>query len=209
MFYNHGYALFDRCVQQLCIGIMTKVASPTTITPKTITLALGGARSGKTDYAERHALSLAEDGRIAVYVATGQAFDEEMAARIKRHQHLRSDRFQTVEEPLDLVQTLASFDENHIVLIDSIGVWITNHMIAEHNLDTVIDQTLSALAETKASVVLVSDEVGMGIVPEGAMSRAFRDHIGMMNQRVGQIADTVAFLVAGLPMMIKSNGQNK
>ena len=76
-------------------------------------------------------------------------------------------------------------------------------MMAEHDLEEVIDKTIKALIASKASVVLVSDEIGMGIVPEGAMSRAFRDHIGMMNQRVAETADKVAFLVAGLPMMIK------
>lgn len=176
----------------------------TSLSSKTITLALGGARSGKTAFAEDHALNLVSDGMTAVYVATAQAFDEEMSGRIRRHQNLRSDRFVTIEEPLDLIKILNTYDETHVLLIDSIGVWITNHMMAEHDLNTVINATVSALIETKAGVVLVSDEVGMGIVPEGAMSRAFRDHIGMMNQHVGQIADTVAFLVAGLPMMIKS-----
>ena len=172
---------------------------------KTVTLALGGARSGKTAYAEAFALDLSRDGRTPVYVATGQAFDDEMKARITRHQDLRSDQFTTCEEPLDLVSILKQHDENDILLIDSIGVWITNHMIADHDLDDIINQTIEALLNTKASVVFVSDEVGMGIVPEGAMSRAFRDHIGMMNQRVAEIADTVAFLVAGQPLMIKNN----
>ena len=179
------------------------MASP--IRSKTITLALGGARSGKTAFAENHALALACDGRTAIYIATAQAFDDEMADRIARHQALRSDRFETVEEPLDLITALGRYDAESVLLIDSIGVWITNHMMADHDLDTVIDDTITALINTRASVVLVSDEVGMGIVPEGAMSRAFRDHIGMMNQRVGQIADTVAFLVAGIPMMMKSS----
>lgn len=170
---------------------------------KTIMLALGGARSGKTAYAEAEALALAQAGKKAVYVATGQAFDDEMRARIDRHRELRSDRFATMEEPLDLVQVLTSAAADEVLLIDSIGVWITNHMMAEHDLEEVIDKTIKALIASKASVVLVSDEIGMGIVPEGAMSRAFRDHIGMMNQRVAETADKVAFLVAGLPMMIK------
>ena len=171
---------------------------------KTITLALGGARSGKTAYAEDHALGLAADERNPVYVATGQAFDDEMKARIDRHQKLRSERFETVEEPLDLAGVMARYGANDVLLIDSIGVWITNHMMAEHDLNDVIEKMITALKETEASVVLVSDEIGMGIVPEGAMSRAFRDHIGMTNQRVAEIADKVAFLVAGLPMMLKS-----
>ncbi len=180
---------------------------------KTITLALGGARSGKTSYAETTALNLAAEknkdvnnnGKKAIYVATGQAFDDEMAARIARHRDIRADRFITIEEPLDLAAVLARHGAGDVLLIDSIGTWLTNHMIAESNMEDVINGLISALTATTATVVLVSDEVGMGIVPEGAMSRAFRDHIGMTNQRVGMIADTVAFLVAGLPMMVKNN----
>jgi adenosylcobinamide kinase/adenosylcobinamide-phosphate guanylyltransferase len=171
---------------------------------KTITLVLGGVRSGKTDYAENHALSLTVDGRSAIYIATGQASDDEMQARIDRHRDLRSNRFTTIEESLNLAHVLENYDKNHILLVDSIGAWITNHMMAEHDLDNIINRTIAALEKTNASVVLVSDEVGMGIVPAEALSRDFRDHIGMMNQRVGQIADSVAFLVAGLPMMIKT-----
>ena len=173
---------------------------------KHICLALGGARSGKSDYAESTALSLAEDhGQSAVYVATGQAFDDEMKARIKRHLDRRDDRFATIEEPLDLVSVLKNHNSNHVLLIDSIGVWITNLMINELDVDQIMAETLAAIKETEASVVLVSDEIGMGIVPEGAMSRAFRDHIGLMNQNVASLADRVAFLVAGLPMIIKSD----
>jgi adenosylcobinamide kinase/adenosylcobinamide-phosphate guanylyltransferase len=171
---------------------------------KTITLVLGGARSGKTEYAENHALSLIAGGRSAVYVAAGQAIDDEMRVRIARHRDLRSNQFTTIEESLNLVHVLENHDENHVLLVDSIGAWITNHMIAEHDLDNIINCTITALEKTTATVVVVSDEVGMGIVPAEALSRDFRDHIGMMNQRVGQIADSVAFLVAGLPMMIKT-----
>jgi adenosylcobinamide kinase/adenosylcobinamide-phosphate guanylyltransferase len=172
---------------------------------KTIILILGGARSGKTQHAENQTLTLAADNRDAVYVATGQAIDDEMKARIGRHRNLRSEKFTTIEEPLNIAHVIGAHGKNDIVLIDSIGTWITNHMMADHDLDEVIDTTIAALEKTKASVVLVSDEVGLGIVPEEPLSRSFRDHIGMVNQRVGQIADTVALMVAGLPLMIKTD----
>ena len=172
---------------------------------KHICLALGGARSGKSDYAETTALSLANThGQSAVYIATGQAFDDEMKARINRHLDRRDPLFSTLEEPLDLVSVLNNHDHRHVLLIDSIGVWITNLMINEQEVTTVMAETLEALKTTSASVVLVSDEIGMGIVPENAMSRAFRDHIGLMNQDVASLADKVAFMVAGLPMIMKS-----
>ena len=192
------YKIFKQRITEAGFKVMTLLSK------KTIMLVLGGARSGKTAYAEERVLAFATNGKTPIYIATAQAFDDEMSARIERHQDLRSDRFETAEEPLDLIKMLNHYDDSHVLLVDSIGVWITNHMMTEHDFDAIIDATVSALINTKASVVLVSDEVGMGIVPEGAMSRSFRDHIGMMNQRVGQIADTVAFLVAGLPMMIKS-----
>lgn len=172
---------------------------------KHICLALGGARSGKSDFAESTALSIAhKHNQSAVYVATGQAFDEEMKARIKRHLDRRDPQFMTVEEPLDLVAILQSHDHRHILLIDSIGVWITNLMINNLDVEKVMADTIEAIKKASCSVVLVSDEIGMGIVPENAMSRAFRDHIGTMNQNVASLADKVAFLVAGVPMIIKS-----
>ena len=172
---------------------------------KHICLALGGARSGKSDFAESTALSLAKDqGQSAVYIATGQAFDDEMKARIKRHLDRRDPQFTTIEEPVDLISVLKTHDHRHVLLIDSIGVWITNLMINDLDVDKVMADTIEAIKSASCSVVLVSDEIGMGIVPENAMSRAFRDHIGMMNQNVASLADRVAFLVAGVPMIIKS-----
>lgn len=172
---------------------------------KHICLALGGARSGKSDFAEKTALTMAQNNSLkAIYVATGQAFDDEMKARINRHLDRRDKAFATLEEPLDLVSVLSRHDHRHVLLIDSIGVWITNLMINDKDVTKIMAETLTALAETTASVVLVSDEIGMGIVPENAMSRQFRDHIGLMNQDVAGLADKVAFLVAGIPMIMKS-----
>ena len=113
---------------------------------KHICLALGGARSGKSDFAESTALSLAKDhGQSAVYIATGQAFDDEMKARIKRHLDRRDPQFTTIEEPVDLVSVLKSHDHRHVLLIDSIGVWITNLMINDLDVDKVMADTIEAI----------------------------------------------------------------
>ena len=176
---------------------------------KTITLALGGARSGKTAWAENHALSLADNGTGATvkpcYLATGQAFDDEIKARINRHRALRADRFETLEEAHDIASVIASRHGGEVVLVDSVGTWITNLMLADADIRSAADQTLNAVEETAASVVFVSDETGLGIVPENAMARAFRDHIGDFNQRLAAMADEVRLLVAGIPMTIKTS----
>ena len=131
-----------------------------------------------------------------------------MQARIARHQDRRSAKFQTIEEPLDLAGVITRLKPDDVIMIDSIGTWITNHMMAQSDLPTVIKATLDALTSAAASIVLVSDEIGMGIVPDNAMSREFRDHIGLMNQGVAAIANTVVFMVAGLPMIMKSDDKN-
>ena len=165
-------------------------------------LALGGARSGKTAHAESEALALAGDAR-PFYLATGQAFDDEMNARIRRHRDMRQDRFTTIEEPIDLASILRAHGADDVILIDSLGVWITNLMLGERDLALAFDELMAALDETRASVVLVSDETGFGIVPDNKMAREFRDHIGLLNQRVAAMANKVVLMVAGLPMILK------
>lgn len=178
------------------------------LSSKQIYLALGGARSGKSDHAEAAALKLAQADKALVYLATGQAFDDEMKSRIDRHQTRRDARFETVEAPLNIAEVIANYGAGDVVMIDSIGVWITNHMMAEHDVPAIMDETIAAMQAAACTIVLVSDEIGMGIVPEGKMSRDFRDHIGIMNQSVASIANIVVFVVAGLPMIIKSNTVN-
>jgi len=171
-----------------------------------ILFALGGNRSGKSDYAEKAALTSAKDhGLIPIYIATGQAFDDEMKTRIQRHLDRRDPSFITIEEPLNLAEVIGQHDHRHVLLIDSLGVWLTNLMVHDHDIDKHIEALITALKNTSASVVLVSDEIGMGIVPENAMVRAFRDHLGLLNQGVAELANSVVFMVAGLPMMMKSN----
>lgn len=171
-----------------------------------ILFALGGNRSGKSDYAENSALALAKSHDLTpIYIATGQAFDDEMKARIKRHLDRRDPSFTTIEEPINLADIINQHDHHHVLLIDSLGVWITNLMVHDRPVDEHIASFLAALKDAKSSVVLVSDEIGMGIVPENAMARAFRDHLGLLNQGVAELANSVVFMVAGLPMMMKSN----
>ena len=169
---------------------------------RTTLLALGGARSGKTAFAEAEALALAGDKR-PFYLATGKAFDAEMEDRISRHRALRQDRFKTIEEPLDIASILREYVAGDIILIDSLGVWITNLMLAEKDRQAAFDDLVAAIDETEASVILVSDETGLSIVPENRMAREFRDDIGLLNQRVAAVVDRVALIVAGLPMILK------
>lgn len=173
---------------------------------KQIILALGGARSGKTAWAEGCALELAkgqDKSTKPFYLATGQAFDDEMKARIDRHRRLREDRFTTLEEATNIATPMVQRQPGDVLLIDSIGTWITNLMLAEADIDAATDQVLQAMIETPATIIAVSDEIGLGIVPDNAMARQFRDHIGLFNQRYAASADQVMLLVAGIPMKIK------
>lgn len=168
-------------------------------------LVLGGARSGKTAFAETAAMTCAGDAK-PYYLATGQAFDDEMKARITRHQKIRGERFSTLEEPHDIAGRIKSLAPGEVLLIDSIGTWITNLMLAEQDIDHMIRDCITALHECTGHVVLVSDETGLGIVPDNAMARQFRDHVGIFNQQVAAMADRVVLVVAGIPLVIKDDG---
>ena len=165
-------------------------------------LVLGGARSGKSAYAE----SLA-DGWTGkrIYIATAQAHDEEMAARIKAHRKRRGKVWKTVGTLLDLPGALKeeAADDN-FVLIDCLTLWLTNVMLAERDADRAVDELIDALIEAPGRIVLVSNEVGLGIVPGNDLARRFRDMAGKTNQRVAGAADEVVLMAAGLPMVLKS-----
>ena len=160
-----------------------------------MTLVLGGARSGKS----RHAESLF-DAVPRTYIATAQAFDEEMRARIATH---RADRASagwiTVEEPLDLPAALGRAASP--VLVDCLTLWISNLLLADRPIPTA--DLEAVLAARTDRTVLVSNEVGLGIVPDNALARRFRDEAGRLHQRLAARADTVTFVVAGLPMRVK------
>ncbi len=163
------------------------------------TLVLGGARSGKSAYAE----GLLAHGR-ALYLATGQAFDDEMADRIRLHRDRRGPHWQTMEEPLDLAGALDRvLDPERPVLVDCLTLWISNLMHAERDVEAETGRLCEVLAAPRGTVVLVSNEVGLGLVPDNRLARAFRDHQGRVNQRVAQTCSRVVFVAAGLPLFLK------
>ncbi|MGH6856014.1 MAG: bifunctional adenosylcobinamide kinase/adenosylcobinamide-phosphate guanylyltransferase [Aestuariivirga sp.] len=164
-----------------------------------VTFVLGGARSGKSRYAE--GLAAKHRGR-KTYIATAQAFDDEMRGRIAKHRHQRGVGWETCEAPLDLAEALAACKAG-FVLIDCITVWIGNLMHHGRGADAEITRLCEALARSKSRIVVVSNEVGSGIVPENALARAFRDQQGIANQRIAEVADEVIFVTAGLPRVLK------
>ena len=166
-----------------------------------LTLVLGGARSGKSAYAE----SLVA-GPGAVYVATAQAIDDEMRDRIDRHRTRRREEWKTVEAPLDLSGALeahARTASGSGVLVDCLTVWLGNLMHAGLAIDQEVRALLESLVVPAVPVVLVANEVGLGIVPENAMARAFRDHAGRLNQALAARADRVVLVTAGIPLVLK------
>jgi len=165
-----------------------------------LTLVLGGARSGKSSYAER---LVREAGRGCVYVATAEARDDEMRARIARHRAGRPADWTTIEAPLDLPRRLAALPGDRPVLIDCLTLWLSNVLLAERDLDAAGDDLIAALRACPAPVVCVSNEVGLGIVPDNELARRFRDAQGRLNQRVAETADRVVLLTAGLPLVLK------
>jgi adenosylcobinamide kinase/adenosylcobinamide-phosphate guanylyltransferase len=169
--------------------------------PRT-TLILGGARSGKS----ARALWLAEQTQLElVYVATAQALDEEMAERIARHRADRDRRWRTLEAPLDLCAVLqAESGENTCVLVDCLTLWLSNVMHAGRDLDQQTDALAQAIGAARGPALFVSNELGLGLVPETALGRAFRDAQGRLNQRIAAVCDRVEFVAAGLPLALKS-----
>jgi adenosylcobinamide kinase / adenosylcobinamide-phosphate guanylyltransferase len=163
-----------------------------------LTLVLGGARSGKSRYAESLTTSLPP---AWIYLATAEPHDAEMAERIAAHRTRRGAGWRTIEEPHDIASFLAA-DEG-TTLIDCLTLWLSNRMLAGANIDAEIVNLEVALAARLRPVVLVSNEVGSGIVPDNALARRFRDLQGRLNQRLAARADRVVLVVAGLPLIIK------
>lgn len=164
-----------------------------------VTLILGGARSGKSRHGETLIAGLPPPW---TYIATAQAWDAEMEARIATHRTRRDARWHTVEAPLALAEALAAAAERP-VLIDCLTLWLTNLMLAERDVPAATEALLAALAARQAPTVLVGNEVGLGIVPEHKLGRDFRDEAGLLHQRLAAQADRVLFMVAGLPMVVK------
>jgi len=166
-----------------------------------LTLVLGGARSGKSAFAEGLA-ERASGSRL--YLATGQAWDEEMRDRIALHQNRRGQGWETIEAPLELAKTLETNTRaDRPVLVDCLTLWVTNLMLGEHDIDAAFVELAGSLPSLEGPVVFVSNEVGLGIVPDNAMARAFRDHAGRLHQLIASLADEVYFVAAGLPLKMK------
>lgn len=164
-----------------------------------VTLVLGGARSGKSAYAET---MIGE--RPALYLATAQIFDNEMAERIRLHQLRRGDQWETLEEPFNLVQALLKNTRpDRPILIDCLTLWLSNILLAGQDIKIETALLINALRKLQGPVILVANEVGLGIVSENALARAFRDHAGIINQSVASVANQVVFVAAGLPLILK------
>ncbi|MEG3087512.1 bifunctional adenosylcobinamide kinase/adenosylcobinamide-phosphate guanylyltransferase [Sphingomonas sp. PB4P5] len=185
--------------------------NPTSATPKHDTpfdrrlLVLGGARSGKSRHAQAVAEALAEAGPEAgvgtlTYIATAQAFDAEMVDRIDRHRADRDQRWHTVEAPIDLPAAIIQADASDaVILVDCLTLWTSNLLLGEQDAEHMLRQLLDAIAAIRGRLILVANETGLGIVPDNALARRFRDLAGRINQQVAASVDAVDFVLAGLP----------
>jgi adenosylcobinamide kinase / adenosylcobinamide-phosphate guanylyltransferase len=167
---------------------------------RSLTLVLGGARSGKSRHAEALLTALPQPW---FYIATGEPRDNEMAARIAEHRARRGAQWQTIEAPRDLAAALAAVPAGAAVLIDCLTLWLSNVMLAGADVEAEAGRFEHALVGRTGAVVLVANEVGLGIVPENALARRFRDAAGRLNQRLASVADRVVLLVAGIPVKVK------
>lgn len=183
-----------------------KFASMPHSSPHRLTLVLGGARSGKSRFAEEW-LGRAPAPRL--YIATAEARDAEMKVRIAAHRDRRGDGWHTVEAPIELAPAIEEHGTQPM-LIDCLTLWLSNIVLAERDLEAETDRLLEALGKVPGPVAAVSNEVGLGIVPETPLGRRFRDAQGILNQRVAAIADHVVLMTAGIPLTVKpqsSGGQ--
>lgn len=165
-----------------------------------LVLVLGGARSGKSTFAERRAAAHAPPW---TYIATAQALDEEMRDRIAVHRARRDTRWRTVEAPHALAEAIAETPDHTPLLVDCLTLWLSNRLLADADLACERAALVEALAARSGLTLVVSNEVGLGIVPDNALARRFRDEAGFLNQSVAAVADEVHLMVAGLPIRAK------
>ena len=167
-----------------------------------ITFVLGGTRSGKSQFAESLVASLP---RPWVYIATAEAHDDEMAARIAQHRAHREAGWQTIEAPHDLHDAIRAAPKGAVVLVDCLTLWLSNIMHGSCDIARATEQLEEALHKRETETVLVSNEVGLGLVPETPLGRTFRDAQGRLNQRIACMASRVIFVVAGQPLNVKGS----
>lgn len=164
-------------------------------------LVVGAQRSGKSRYAEG---LVAASGLAPVYLAVATAGDGEMAARIGTHRKRRGEGWRTVEEPFDIAAAIArEAGAGNAILVECLTLWLSNLMGAERDIDTATDGLIAALERAAGPVVLVSNEVGAGIIPDNALARRYADALGTLNQRVAEVADRVVLVAAGQPLLLK------
>jgi adenosylcobinamide kinase/adenosylcobinamide-phosphate guanylyltransferase len=185
--------------------LSSAIASRTELPP--VTLVVGGARSGKSRYAERLIEQAADGG---TYCATAEPGDEEMRARIEAHRARRQEVgrggfWRTVEAPLALAAAIAEATVDRPLLIDCLTLWLSNLLLAGKCIEAETATLAAALREAAGPVVLVANEVGLGLVPETPLGRRFRDEAGRLNQEIAGLADRVVFIAAGLPLMLKAS----
>jgi len=175
---------------------------------KRLTLILGGARSGKSTFAE--ALAQKRGGDNVLFVATAEALDDEMRARISNHRATRPGNWRTLEAPREVAHTLQSTPHARVTIIDCATLWASNILLANENaavegMMRELDALLAWYRTMAEELIIVSNEVGMGIVPDNALGRAYRDLLGAVNRKISDAADEVFWLVAGLPIEVKSH----
>lgn len=163
-------------------------------------LILGGVRSGKSRFAQELA---EQSGRNKVFLATGEPRDDEMTERIALHRRNRGDGWMTVETPLELPTAIRERGEDEAVIVDCLTLWLTNILLAERDVRHAVAELEGAIREARCALVLVSNEVGMGIVPESALGRQFRDWQGKVNQAAAMTCDGAVFMVSGCPLLLK------
>lgn len=168
-------------------------------------LVLGGARSGKSAYAESLVMDSARaTGKRKIYLATAEAFNEEMQERIDLHIQQRGNSWHTIQEPVDITKALSSLSSEDVVLIDCLTIWVNNLMHYGHDHHKAITSLCDWLATPTCEAVIVSNEIGLGLVPMDKISREFRDICGTLNQAVAKQAKQVSFVAAGLPLSLKN-----
>jgi len=175
---------------------------------------LGGARSGKSRFAEQQTRALAEfQDKQLVYIATATVIDTKMDSRISKHQYDRGDNWQLIECPLALAEQLTDLDKNSVYLLDCLTLWLNNQLYAvdeasraeqSQHLQTQTDKLIVSLLSSTVDLIIVSNEIGLGVIPMGESTRLYVDYCGWLNQRVAEVADKVTLVTAGIPLCIKN-----
>ncbi len=168
-----------------------------------ITLITGGVKSGKTAYA----LSLCEKFDTRSYIATAEAFDEAMAKKIADHQAERNEKWVTIEEPVSLHSVFDHAEEQNVILIDCVTMWLNNLLYKQLNAEKHIDMFLKRLVQSKKPVVIVTNEVGLGVMPVSAEGCRYADELGRLNTKLASLSDRVIFLISSIPVTIKGDKQ--